>query len=451
MAAKEDKPMKTVKQYSKKLSKEVISRFIEIAEDFGKVKGYVHKRFSGIKSINMLGTGYDVIAAMRKSGLRQSLNYPSTYFDCAVLDAARDIKSVWAVLRLNLRSLIENDDNLSVDEKRYIYYIFNYDSLYYSVLNRKPINSLNPIFRKLDINRLNNLIRRLTRKYKPNIGANFKNCRTFKAAPNGYKYEDNGIYLASRQKRKRIFVPLRDSRTFSGKVITFFVNDDYIELRVPVEMKVKYRKNYVNVVFVSIGYGDMFTLSNSNVYGRSLNDYISSVLCDISVKRSERGKIIGVAAKKKNSGDIKAADKISANNLGTKKFHRKKRKNKARITGFINAEINRMLKNEKPCKIVTLKKPPQNLTNLNKRTRIGFIGGYDSYIREKLKSKCVQNDISIEEIGVKGVGKFCCVCGKEGSRSGICFKCNFCETRIPYMLNSAKNIEKAFRMYHGEE
>lgn len=451
VAAKEDKPMKTVKQYSRKLSSEVIGQFLEIAEDFGKTKNYVHKRFSGIKSLNMLGTGYDVMAAMRKSGLRQQLNCPSTYFDCAVLDAARDIKSVWALLRLDLRKIVEKNNNLTVDEKRYIYYIFDHDNLYYSVLNRKTTDSLNPKFQELGVNRLNNLIRRMTRKHKPNIEVISKNYNIFKAAPNGYRYDDNGIYLASKQKRKRIFIPLRDNRIFLGKVITFLINEDYIELRIPIEVKVKYHEDYVNTVFISIGYNDMFTLSNGNMYGKSLGDFVSPALDDINAKKSQRGKIIGAIAKKKDVGDRKTADRMSANNLGTKKLEEKKRRDRARITGFINTEINRMLKSEKPCKIVIVKKPPRNLSGFNKKTRIRFTGGYDGYIRKKLKSKCSENNILMQEIGVKGIGKLCCTCGSEGSRSGNYFKCDFCQTRILYTLNSAKNIEKTFRMYHGEE
>ena len=54
-------------------------------------------------------------------------------------------------------------------------------------------------------------------------------------------------------------------------------------------------------------------------------------------------------------GDVKKAASIEVNNLGKVKYDRQKERERVRTTTFINAEINRMIREEQPARIVITK------------------------------------------------------------------------------------------------
>lgn len=54
-----------------------------IASDCSKVKNYAYNRYSGIKSIDKLFPGYEILNEMRAGGMRQQLNLPVVYFETA--------------------------------------------------------------------------------------------------------------------------------------------------------------------------------------------------------------------------------------------------------------------------------------------------------------------------------------------------------------------------------
>ena len=146
------------------------------------------------------------------------------------------------------------------------------------------------------------------------------------------------------------------------------------------------------------------------------------------------------------SGDRKKADNIDANNLGTAKYDHLKEKERAKTRIFINAEINKMLAEEKPERIVITRSVKVNKTKLpSKSANRKMTRNFNSYIRERLAYKCRINSIELVEIHSKGTGSICSNCGAEGKRTAsgfICAKCGFQGT-IPF--NSAKNIENKYK------
>ena len=112
---------KTVLQYSTNLPDETIGELKKIALDYNKVRNYVYSRYSGINSLNKLIPGYTVLNEMRYCGLRQQLNLPVVYYELAIFDALRDIKSMWSNLKKRIAALVKQNENLTQDDRIYLF------------------------------------------------------------------------------------------------------------------------------------------------------------------------------------------------------------------------------------------------------------------------------------------------------------------------------------------
>ena len=85
---------KTVWQYTEVLPEETMDFLRGPADGYGKIKNYIYKRYSSIKSFGKLTPVYDIMGEIRHSGIRTQLGLPSACFDPAVVDAVSDIKSI---------------------------------------------------------------------------------------------------------------------------------------------------------------------------------------------------------------------------------------------------------------------------------------------------------------------------------------------------------------------
>lgn len=434
---------KTIWQYSEPLPEHIMEFLRGIALDYSKVKNYIYNRYSGVKNLDRLTPAYDIMGEMRRSGLRTQLKLPSAYFSPAVVDAVADIKGMWGMLKNKLEMLIAVNENLSDEDRIYLRTVMRLDKIYAAVLNHREYEMPRKV-KGLDIDagRLNNLLCRLTRKYltKPKIG----NTDYFCIAPCGYAYRDGAIFLASRLSGKRVRLPLKDDMICSRQ-IRLHIREDDAALALPVEAKIKKHKDYCNTLYIHIGYQDMFTLSNGNIYGQSLGTLTSVETWRLMDKNRKRAQIRAISLQSRENGNGEKADRIAVNNFGTKKYDKEKQRERARTETFINAEINRMLAAEKPSKIVITKPVTLNRTKLPlKSSNRNITRSFNGYIRERLSYKCCLNSIELVEINSKGTGNRCSQCGAEGERTQEGFRCAKCGYETAISLNGAKNIESKY-------
>ncbi len=435
---------KTVWQYSEALPKETMDFFKGIALDYCKVKNYVYKRYSGIKNVGRLTPVYGILNEMRYCGLREQLNLPVVYYELAIADAVSDIKCSWGIVKNKIGELITANKNLSADDRMYLRTVLKLNNIYAAVLNRQDYEMpKNAEEADIDIKRLNNLLCRLTRKYL--IVPKTDTVDSFRISPNGYSYKDGAMRIVCRIPRKRISIPLKDSRTFDRQ-LQVYIKEDYIKLAAPVETRIKKHGDYVNTVYIYVGYKDMLTLSNGNVYGEALGDLMGPETERLFQKNKERRKLYMALERNNEAGNLKKASNIEANNLGKIKYDRQKEKERLRTTTFINSEINRMLKKEKPAKIIITKPVFQSRQKtFSKSANRKITRSFRSYIRERLKYKCLIHSIELIEISSNGTGNICCACGAEGKRQGMEFVCEVCGMQTTVSLNSAKNIQNKYK------
>ncbi|MGN1085867.1 MAG: zinc ribbon domain-containing protein [Porcipelethomonas sp.] len=440
---KEEKIIKNIWQYSQKLDNETMLFLRGIACDYNKVKNYALARYSGIRSINKLVPGYEILNEMRASGMRQQLNLPAVYFEMALFEAIWSIKAMWQNIRSRIVSLANQSDNLSDDEKSYIRIVMKINSVYSAILSSQEFEMPRKAQKlNIDADALNNRIRRWTRRYKayPKSGKS----NTFRVTPAGFSYKDGGIRLVSRTERKRVFIPLKDAVPCKRQ-LNIVIMEDSIKIAVPTEAKVVYHADYENTVFAHIGYKDMITLSDGSIYGRNLSDYVFPETERLRTKNKERHKIYSVYSENLKSGNSQKALRIEKNNLGRVKYNAQKARKNSETKIFINTELNRLLKTEKPCRIV-ITEPARHgkMNRMSKQMKNMLTRSYYRYIYERIAYKCRLNGIELVQINSKGTADTCSRCGEKGIRKHLEFRCEKCGLEISSALNSAKNIEKNY-------
>lgn len=434
---------KTIWQYSEPLPQETMDFLRGIAADYSKVKNYVYGKYAGIKSLDKLTPVYTVLNEMRYCGLREQLNLPAVYYELAIADAVTDIKASWGIVKNKVGEKITANENLSDDDKKYLRTVLKMGSVYAAVLNRQQYElPKNAEGLDIEFKRLNNLLCRLTRRY---LTVPKTDCTDwFRISPNGYSYKDGAMRIVCRMPRKRISIPLKDDRMFDRQ-IQVHIKQDFVALAVPVETKIRKHRDYVNTVYAHIGSKDMLTLSNGNIYGASLDELVNPETERLAKKNRERGKAYRAYEQNVENGNRKKTANIEANNLGKLKYDNQKNKERRKTTTFINAEINRMLENEKPAQIVITKPVVKNKTKIYaKSVNRKLTRNFQGYIRERLAYKCRIDSIELVEINSKGTGKTCCVCGAEGIRQGKDFICESCGLTTTIALNSARNIQNKY-------
>ena len=440
----ESKIIKTICQYSKPLPQETIIFLQGIAKDYSKVKKYVYNRYSGVNNIDKLTPGFNVLNEMRNCGLRQQLQLPVVYYELAILDALTDIKIMWIDVKKKVRELVNVNPNLSDNDRSYIRLVLKIDSTFSAILQYREYEIPNKAEKfDVDTKRLNNLIRRLVRRYKtiPKTSNDYM----FKVSPNGYSYKNGGIKLVSRVDRHRVFIPLKDDTPFNRQ-ITVTIESDCAVFAVPITMDKVIHEDYINTIFVHIGYADMCTLSNGNIYGAGLGELVTPETERLKKKNENRYKMYLELRKSQENGQIKKYKNISRNNLGKLKYDAQKRRIRSETENFINHELNIMIEKEKPIRIVITSPIKKSQTGmLTKKIGVLFSRSFNGYIRERLKYKCRINGIELVEINSKGTGSVCSKCGDVGKRKGINFICEACGLKISTALNSAKNIEKKYQ------
>lgn len=434
---------KIVWQYSEPLPEETMVFLREIAEDCCKVKNYVYERYSGVKNLNSLTPVYTILNEMRYCGLREQLNLPTVYYELAIADAVTNIKSSWSIVKNKVGEKITANENLSDNDRIYLRTVLKMGSVYAAVLNRQEYEMpRNATGLDIDVKRLNNLLCRLTRRTLTQPKTD--NISSFRISPNGYSYKDGVIRIVCRVPRKRISIPLKDKRTFDRQ-IQVHIKDNFVALAVPIEAKVKKHQDYTNTVYIHIGNQDMFTLSNEHVYGTSLSELIYPETERLAKKNQERHRVYTAYRQNVENGNRQKTENIEANNLGRHKYDSQKEKEKRRTTNFINTEMNRMFRTEKPARIVITKPVTKNKTKLySKSGNRKLTRNFRGYIRERLIYKCQVNAVELVELNSKGTGRICSACGAEGKRQGKEFACESCGLRSTIALNSAKNIQQKY-------
>ncbi len=434
---------KAIHQHSSgKIDGEDMNRLLDLAQSCMVVCNYVYQRYGGIKSLDKLYPGYTVQNEMTASGLREKLNLPTVYFYPAVFNALREIKTQWAHVKRNIYAAINENERFTKEERHYLRFVVKVSGCFENIVNGKPAQVPEEMRQKYESivadlqadqqERIRSLNRYLCRQVRKKLSKmHTEKFLYFSVWERGYRYGESknkegqnchGIFLTTKERRKRLFIPLTDTNQYGGMLdIKLKPEKNSVEIIASVFADIREHKDYINEIGISLGLWDMITTSTGHVWGVEFGR-MQKELYDYGVcERQTYGRKSGAPPRKK--------------------YTVRREKMEETLKNYINREINRMFAGEKPAKIY-MAKLPQNAGG-------NGAGGYilrvwkKGYVTERLKWKCRQNGIEIVEVLGKGLSTECSVCGAsceiQSKDRYEDFKCKNCGYEEDRKVNAAKN------------
>lgn len=431
----QNKIYKTVRQYNKKpLQTEDMCKLQEIARDYAYVKNCTYQRYSGVGGLLKIYPGYTVQNEMTKSGIREQVKLPSVYFYCAVFEALGDIKTQWTNTKSSVLSAIHKNNGFTPEEKHYLRFVIKTSGCFDHVLNGKKIAIPEKMEETYDhimaalggsssIEKLNKYLCRQVRKKLQRLQTD--KADGFSLTERAYRYgtcgKEQGIFLSTKESRKRMLISLTDNNAYDRQLyIRLKPEKCGIEIAVPIEQKIRSHKDYTNETGVSLGMWHMITTDTGNIYGECFGQ-IQQELVEY----------------------VKASDqtyrKEKKNNAGRKKYKAHKAKLDARLETYVNQEINRMIAEEKPEAVYLPKFPRNNTKGYDKKVNYSVNVWKKGFVKDRIKQKCLENSIKYIEVTGKAISTECSRCGTQGKYQKDIFICKSCGYEDDKKTNAAKN------------
>ncbi len=425
-----EKICKTIHQYNQTpVSAKDMQKLLEIAFDYKKVKNYVYARFAGIASLSKIYPGYTVQNEMTDSGFRETLGMPSVYFYLAIFDALGDIKCQWTRTKTKILKLLNQNENLSEEDKHYLRFILKVNHAFDAAVNHKTMQlpkavqkQYEKVAAKVDAEQLHRYLCRQVRKYHVKLHTDRED--GFAIAERAYRYADHGIYISIKEKRKRVFIALTDSNQYKSQLyIKLYPEEHRIEIKVPLFVSVHRHKDYQKQVGVALGLYTMLTTDEGVCYGEELGRY-QIEYADWIREQTNR------------------YNRNRNENPGRKKYYTKKKRLEERLHAYINQELNRFLKEEKPKTIYIVKLPKPHRGGRNKKINHSMAQWQRGYIRKRMLQKCMEQSVEIVEVLGRDISNECSSCGELGKKIKGVFACPACGYRDEEKRNTARNVKK---------
>ena len=129
-------------------------------------------------------------------------------------------------------------------------------------------------------------------------------------------------------------------------------------------------------------------------------------------------------------------------NPGRKKYDAKKKRMEEQLHSYINQELNRFLREEKPQTIYIVKLPKPHAGGMNKKINHSMAQWQRGYIRKRLSQKCREQAVEIVEVLGKDISNECSKCRAIGKKSQGEFICPKCGYQTEEKTNTARNVKK---------
>ena len=433
---------KTVCQYSKSpVSDSDMRKLLDIAKDYRAVKNYVYQRYGSISSLPKLYPGYTIQNEMTASGLRAELGIPSVYFYLAVFDALGDIKSQWTKTKSAVRRAAGQNPNFTEEEKHYLRFPIKTNDAFEGVLLQMPSDNWHlpvdirkryeELIKDITKDRAEWLHRYLCRKVrKYHVKSHSDTSDGFFSSRGTHRYGDHGIYITTKERRKRIFIPLTDGNEYKSQLyIKLFPEKNSVELRAAVQTAVHFHSDYINEVGISLGMSDMITTHEAHIYGDKLG-----------IHQAAFSKWVREQIGKYNANQYTKP--------GREKYNAKKHRMQELLHSYINMELNRFLQEEKPKAVYLPKLPPPKGNGAVKRMNYYASMWQRGYIRERLEQKCREHSIELVKVYAKDISRICSRCSASGYGQDGIFLCPACGFRIDFKTNAAQNAKKRGQSKH---
>ena len=417
------------------------------------IKNYVWSRYSGIGSL-LKQSGWTIRDELIQEKLFSN-KIAGTLSRIAVEKSAGAIKVNWTNTKKEVKRAIRQNENLSEEDRHYLYLCLKHTPTLYGILNYKKVDYRSEHLKdlKVDVHRFNNLLRRYVRRYQKKSHSNKTNVIL---TSNLYKYKGKGKKFTFSYKNKKPIEITLDGHIPNLKGTLELVKDknsNQYYLHVPLERITTKKKmtKTSETVGLDVGITDLIMLSNGSIYGANSAELFYTLSDNLvnknksrlwSYKRLLEEKIAEEKDEEKKAKlEIKLKN-LEENNLGYKKRKAKVGRYKSRIFSHINHEINKMIKEEDLREViredlnwVSKKK------NVSKKQQNRFSTWTKGTLLERLSIKLAEKGIKETVVNPAYTSQVCCRCNHLGERNGKEFKCLNCGMKIDADFNASINIK----------
>ena len=422
------------------------------------IKNYVWARYSGIGSL-LKQSGWTIRDELVQKNLLSN-KITKTLSKVAVEQSASIIKANWTTTKKKVKKAIAQNENLTKDDKHYLYLCLKHTPTLYNILNYKKVDYQTDYLKdlKIDVHRLNNLLRRYVRRYKTKSHTNKTNIVLTSSL---YKFDLNNknFALTGKKKHSRIEISLIGNVPKLKGTLELVKNqkDNQYYLHVPLD-RIITKKNITSeseILGLDVGMTDLITLSNGSVYGANSSELFYTLSDNLvnknrsrlfSYKRKLEERILTEQdLSKKSILELKLRN-LEENNLGTQKRSAKIGKYKSRIVSHINCELNKMIKEEDVKEIVredlSWSNKKWKKRNVSRKQQNRFSTWSKGILLERLSIKLTEKGIKETIVNPAYTSQVCCKCNHLGSRNGKTFKCSNCNLSIDSDFNASIIIKK---------
>ena len=420
------------------------------------IKNYVWSRYNGIGSL-LKQSGWTIRDELIQKDLL-SKKITKTLSRVAVEQSAATIKSNWTTTKKKVKKAIAQNENLTKDDKHYLYLCLKHTPTLYNILNYKKVDYATDCLKdlKVDVHRLNNLLRRYIRRYKTKSYTNKANVIL---TSNLYKFDlNNNIFsFTGKKKNSKVTITLIGNIPKLKGTLELVKNQksNQYYLHVPLDRIIikKEMTEQSEIIGLDVGITDLITLSNGSIYGANSAELFYTLSDNLvnknrsrlfSYKRQLEERILTENDPSKKSILELKLKNLENNNLGSKKRISKISKYKSRIVSHINCELNKMVKEEDIEEIVRedLNWISKKKKNVSRKQQNRFSTWSKGVLLERLSVKLAENGIKETIVNPAFTSQVCCKCNHLGSRNGKVFKCLNCNLNIDADFNASINTKK---------
>ena len=420
------------------------------------IKNYVWSRYNGIGSL-LKQSGWTIRDELIQKDLL-SKKITKTLSRVAVEQSAATIKSNWTTTKKKVKKAIAQNENLTKDDKHYLYLCLKHTPTLYNILNYKKVDYATECLKdlKVDVHRLNNLLRRYIRRYKTKSYTNKANVIL---TSNLYKFDlNNNIFsFTGKKKNSKVTITLIGNIPKLKGTLELVKNQksNQYYLHVPLDRIIikKEMTEQSEILGLDVGITDLITLSNGSIYGANSAELFYTLSDNLvnknrsrlfSYKRQLEERLLTENDPSKKSILELKLKNLENNNLGSKKRISKISKYKSRIVSHINCELNKMVKEEDIEEIVRedLNWISKKKKNVSRKQQNRFSTWSKGVLLERLSVKLAENGIKETIVNPAYTSQVCCKCNHLGSRNGKVFKCLNCNLNIDADFNASINTKK---------
>lgn len=420
------------------------------------IKNYVWSRYNGIGSL-LKQSGWTIRDELIQKDLL-SKKITKTLSRVAVEQSAATIKSNWTTTKKKVKKAIAQNENLTKDDKHYLYLCLKHTPTLYNILNYKKVDYATDCLKdlKVDVHRLNNLLRRYIRRYKTKSYTNKANVIL---TSNLYKFDSNNniFSFTGKKKNSKVTITLIGNIPKLKGTLELVKNQksNQYYLHVPLDRIIikKEMTEQSEILGLDVGITDLITLSNGSIYGANSAELFYTLSDNLvnknrsrlfSYKRQLEERILTENDPSKKSILELKLKNLENNNLGSKKRISKINKYKSRIVSHINCELNKMVKEEDIEEIVRedLNWISKKKKNVSRKQQNRFSTWSKGVLLERLSVKLAENGIKETIVNPAYTSQVCCKCNHLGSRNGKVFKCLNCNLNIDADFNASINTKK---------